>query len=522
MYYKKEGYEWNCYDTITQLLSDACEKYAERDAFVWKKGRHFVRKTYQDWKKDLLEMAGKIASLEVSHIGIVSDISYESVLCMYAALAAGKVVVPLEDDQIGIYYEEAVSSADIELILYGNDTLDRTETVCKWMSFQEVTQIEAKGFETWPQWESGRPACIFFTSGTTQCSREKTCVMLSQKNIATTCALFHSPFGSKTVPEMLMYLPIYHVLAFSGMVSCFAGGYKIFIGSGTKYFHIDLLTYCPDFILSVPLINELLKKGIEKEIQKSGKQKDVEKGIRLTKWFWKFGIDIRPKVFEEIYKGIGGRLRVLMVGGAFIDPEVITFFEDFGIYVLNGYGLTETTGVISQNTFYHTKKESVGIVLPYNEVKIVDGEILVRGDNVMLGYYKDEEKTRSIMEDGWLKTGDLGYLDAEGYLHITGRKRNLILLSNGVNVSPELLERELLQSSVVQEVLVREKDGRIHADIYAGEYEETQVKERKREIEEMLMQFNQNHPLHHRIVSWELRKQPFEKTATMKIKRKVQ
>ncbi|MBQ8856824.1 MAG: AMP-binding protein [Lachnospiraceae bacterium] len=520
MYYKKLGFEWNRYETLAELLRDTCEKHSDLVVFSWKKGRKTIEKTYKEFENDLLMMAGKISTLNAEHIGIVNDISYECILTLFAVIVAGKVAVPLEAFQSRELYEKSVKKADIELILYKQSTMDEKPENCKTLQFQELYAGETEAFLEWPTWERDRPACIFFTSGT---FGEKNCVLLSQLNLATTNAVFHGPGKLKRQSETVWFLPFYHVLAFSGMVACFAGGYKIHLGKGIKYFQIELLEYHPDFILSVPLVSELLMQGIQKAIKESGKEDSVEKGIRLTKWlwklFWKFEVDIRPSVFKEIYDGLGGRLRIMTVGGAPISHETVNFFEDFGIYLLNGYGMTETSGVIAQNTLLCKENGSAGIVLPYNEVKIVDGEIWVRGDNVMLGYYKDEEATARVMEDGWLKTGDLGRLDKDGYLYITGRKKNLIILSNGVNVSPEEIEEELMKSPGIAEVIVREKNEHIHAEIYAGEFEETEEKEIRNQIGEVIQTFNHSNAVYTRIVSWELRKEPFEKTTTLKIKR---
>lgn len=517
MYYKKQGFEWNHYSTLVELLSSACECHSDSVLFSWKKGRKTVEKTYKEWKEDLLLTAGKIVQFEETHIGVISEISYECILSIFAIIVAGKVVVPLETGLQKELIEMYVKKADINLILYNDTQMEGKPENCRLMQFSELMNRPASGLKEWPVLHKDRPACMFFTSGTT--SAEKSCVLLSQQNIATTNAVFQQSEKLTYQPQTIIYLPLYHVLTFSGMIACFMGGYKLYLGKGAKYLQVELLEYHPDFLLSVPIVNELLMKGIQKGIEQGGKMEDFQKGVKLAKLLWKFGIDLRPQIFKDIYKGLGGRLRLLHVGGAAIRPEVVSFFEDIGIYVLNGYGLTETSGVVTENTLFCRRDGSVGSVLPYNEMKIVDGEIWVRGDNVMLGYYKDEEGSERVMEDGWLKTGDLGRMDKAGYLYITGRKKNLIILSNGVNISPEEIEGELIKSSYIEEVIIREKDGHIHAEIYAGELKESEIAQKKEQIQEEIKKFNYSNSLYKRVVSWDLREVPFEKTTTMKIKR---
>lgn len=521
MYDKKNGVEWNQYETMSDLLQNSCERYAKRVAFSWKKGRKTIEKTYEEWERDLLLTAGKISKMKEKHIGIVSDISYEAMVSLFAIIIAGKVAVPLEADQSKALYEKHIEKADIELILYRVSTMGEQPDNCSLLQFQELFSMEGERFLEWPKWESDRAACIFFSSGTSGDFGEKKCVLLSQLNIVTTCAVFHMREFYRRTTETLLFLPFYHVQAFSGIVACIEGGYKTFLGKGPKYLTVDLLEAQPDFIMSVPQVSELLMKGIQKGIKSSGKEADVEKGLRLTKALWKYKIDLRPTVFQDIYKGLGGHLRVMTVGGAPISTDIIDYFEGFGIYLLTGYGMTETAGAVAQNTLRRLRPGSVGIVFPYNEVKIVDGEIWIRGNNVMLGYYKDEEATKHVMEDGWLKTGDLGYLDEDGYLFITGRKKNLIILSNGVNVSPEEVEKELLKSELIQEVVVCEKDGHIHARIYPGELSKEAEKVIQAQIAEEIKNYNYENSVYNRIVSWELRTAPFEKTSNLKIKRNV-
>lgn len=217
----------------------------------------------------------------------------------------------------------------------------------------------------------------------------------------------------------------------------------------------------------------------------------------------------------------GGNLKTICSGGAYLDPDYVERFKEYGITILQGYGMTECSPVISTNLEWDNKTGSVGKLLPNCEAKIVDEEIWVRGTSVMQGYYKMQEETDQALEDGWLKTGDLGYVDEDNFLYITGRRKNLIILSNGENVSPEELENQLSRSDLVKEVLVREKDKVIEAEIFP-DYEyarKRHVKDIEGGLRELIDEFNKDMPVYKRIYSLIVREAEFEKTPSKKIKR---
>ncbi len=258
----------------------------------------------------------------------------------------------------------------------------------------------------------------------------------------------------------------------------------------------NLKLFKPDMVLLVPLVIE----SIYAKLKAAG------------------GIMPKKMVAKAAF---GGNLKTICSGGAYLDPEYIDRFEEYGITILQGYGMTECSPVISTNLAWESKKGSVGKLMPNCEAKIVDEEIWVRGSSVMMGYYKMPEETAETLEDGWLKTGDLGYVDEDRFVYITGRKKNLIILANGENVSPEEIENQFSRFELVKEILVREKDTLIEAEIFPDyEYaKKKHIKDIQAKLQEMIDEYNKDVPVYKRIHSLIVRETEFDKTTAKKIKR---
>ena len=217
----------------------------------------------------------------------------------------------------------------------------------------------------------------------------------------------------------------------------------------------------------------------------------------------------------------GGKLKTICSGGAYLDPDYVDRFAEYGITILQGYGMTECAPVISNNLEWDNRKGSVGKLLPNCEGKIVDNEIWIKGSSVMQGYYKMPEQTAETLEDGWLKTGDLGYIDEDNYVYITGRKKNLIILANGENVSPEEIENQIIKDDLVKEIIVRDKDKVIQAEIFPDyEYAEAAgISDIPAKLQEVLDAYNSDAPLYRRVLDLVVRETEFEKNTSKKIKR---
>ena len=225
---------------------------------------------------------------------------------------------------------------------------------------------------------------------------------------------------------------------------------------------------------------------------------------------------------EEIAKlAFGGRLKTICSGGAYLNPDYVEKFAEYGITILQGYGMTECAPVISNNLAWENKVGSVGKLLPNCKGKVVDNEIWVKGSSVMMGYYKMPKETAEALEDGWLKTGDLGYIDEDNFVYITGRKKNLIILANGENVSPEEIENQIAKEELVKEIIVREKDKVIQAEIFPDyEYaEKNSISDISAKLQEMIDAYNSTAPVYKRVLNLVVRETEFEKNTSKKIKR---
>ncbi|HHW93441.1 MAG TPA: long-chain fatty acid--CoA ligase [Clostridiaceae bacterium] len=356
------------------------------------------------------------------------------------------------------------------------------------------------------------PATIFFTSGT---SGDSKAVLLSHAGIA---AVINSNRDKYQAPERtLSILPYHHAFGLVvGVFMVFNEERSIFINTQVRDLLKDFQDCSPMAVAVVPIHLEFIHKRIRSTI-KSKKLKVMFKlAVRIGRLLRAIGIDIRRKLFASILKTLGGSITDFISGGAALNPDIVQFFDDIGIIVINGYGLTECSPVISTEKLNDRKTGSCGKPLNCCTVRIAeDGEILVKGENLFLGYYKDEKQTREVLINGEFATGDIGHLDEEGYLFITGRKKNLIVLSNGENISPEAIEMPLLQDEGVEEVVVVEHEGRIVALVYPAE----QYRGNEEYFRQLRDNYNMQAPSMRQIADIRLRETAFEKNSSRKILR---
>ena len=289
---------------------------------------------------------------------------------------------------------------------------------------------------------------------------------------------------------------------------------------------IELMTeFQPTYLALVPIIVEKFDKGINQKIDMSGKKQLLNLIDMFCKVFDVFGFNLRNKCFSSIRNGLGGELDIIIMGGAPINQQIINRFDSYSIKILNGYGITECSPFVSINRRYHYRAGSIGQALPEVKVKIDnpdengEGEICVQGDIVMLGYYNMPEETEKAMEGGWFHTGDLGKIDKDGFIYITGRIKNLIILSNGKNVSPEELETLIGRIPGVVECLVSEEDNKLVAEIYPDEEFRDAQSDIQTYFNDQIDQLNDTLPPYKAIAKVIIRDTEFVKTTTKKIKR---
>ena len=375
---------------------------------------------------------------------------------------------------------------------------------------------------------------MLFTSGTTN---EPKAVMLSQKNICSNIQDLASWVQLGTKDTMLSFLPIHHTFECTvTFLFGFYSGATIAFCDGLKYIQKNLAEYKVSVFVAVPLVLETMYKKIQKAINDQGKTKLINTMLKISKLLLKCKIDIRKKVFKQILDNFGGNLRVVFYGSAPMNKDTIIGFNNFGIDLIQGYGLTETSPVVSAESDKEKRPGSIGLALPSLNVKISnpdengEGEITVKGPSVMLGYYNNEEENKKALKDGWFYTGDYGYIDKDGFIWITGRKKDIIVLRNGKNVYPQEIEFLINKLPYVKESLVYQRERNstdtmlcakivYDEDIIKETFGDKTEKEYKDLIFEEIKEINKTLPVFKHIKSISITTKEFVKTTTQKVKR---
>lgn len=354
---------------------------------------------------------------------------------------------------------------------------------------------------------------ILNTSGTTGVSKG---VMLCQKNLISNITYAASMISCCEDDIVMSILPIHHAYEFTcnilAVLFCEA---TICFNESLKHLNSNLKLFQPTMLFLVPLIAETVYNRIITEATKRGTIKKMRVSIKISNMLRFFNVDLRKKLFYDVQSIFGGRLKKVIVGGAHMNPNIAKGYRDVGILLLTGYGITECAPLVAVNREIKFNDRAAGLIVPCNEVKIVDDEILVKGDNVMLGYYNNLQATKEAFDGEWFKTGDLGYIDKDDFLYITGRKKNLIVLKNGKNIYPEELEQKLLSISAIKEVVVYSKDNQIIAEIFP----DFETSNYENIIRVKIADINKKMPVFKQIHSIKFRENEFKKSTTKKIQR---
>ncbi len=511
--------------SLTEILIRSEGLYKDCVAVRYKRKKTTCEKTYTELLADSKAVAQYLLSLGLpeGHIALLGASSYEWICAYCGAMFAGKVIVPLDKELDPKGLAEQMEVADCDLLLYDKEYADVAETILstKGENFLSHCIDEAypeiqEAFDL-PETDPEKLSAILFTSGTTGKSKG---VMLTQGNIAEdiNCAAGAINTIGHERDTALSVLPFNH--AFEATCTIFGMiylGIPICISRGIKYMQKEFAEYQPTIMFVVPMIAEKLFEKVLVTAEKQGKADKLRKGMKLSLLTQKVGIDISGKLLGEVRSAFGGKLRVLVCGGAPLKEGFIEKYKALGINLFQGYGLTECAPILSMNFERYHRPGSVGKVVPACEVKSVDGELWARGTTVSKGYYGNPEATAEAFEDGWFKTGDLGYVDGQNFVFITGRKKNLIILSNGENVSAEELEDKLYDIPYISEVVVRGENDSIVAEIYVDP-EVHEIPERA-VIDADIDKINRTLAFYKRIGSFTLRDEPFPKTTSRKIKR---
>ncbi len=500
---------------LSELLTLALEHHADQVAFSYSENHVKVKKTYRDVYQDVTDLSGYFSKkYKKKHIALIGENSYNWIITFLAIVLSGNVCVVLDKDTSQQDLVQFMKKSDTKIICY-SPTYNLFVRTMRYQAIPidtlDAYQKEGHKVGKHSASDASKEAVLFFTSGTTGANKA---VMLTEENIVRDIYGASSLF--KPNGSVVSLLPFHHAFGFvTAILMPFYYGVEVYINQSLKYVLDDLKDNQPDTIFVVPAFIETFYRQIFKTLRSKKKEKLVKHMIRISNQLLKFNIDLRKKLFKEILKEFGGNLHYIICGGAYLDKKYVQWFRSIGIEILNGYGITECSPVVSVNRNFYYKDGSVGQLCRDVEAKIIDGEICIRGDIVMKGYYKDKKATNAVLRDGYFYTGDLGYLDQDGFLFITGRKKNIIILSNGENISPEQIESELLKYEEIQEVIVYEEANRLIAAIYP-----TDAYLANQEYFDMLIeQYNRGKAKHHQIAMAKLRTCEFKKNHNGKILR---
>ena len=548
MPYNKADFCVPIFNTFPEYLAGLAELYGSRPALSW-----FTRRgeektlTYAELLEKVNSLRKILLKKELpqgTHISIISENTADWIITFLAIVACGHVAVCVDTEQSDDSSRDMVCRSDSTLVFLSNTFLpiclpllesgqvsDMVLMGRGLSSDERVRSLDAL-YESGalleemalPQTSPEQMVEIVFTSGTTSQSKM---VMLSQKAIMQN--ICDTGTYVRLYDRVFCSLPFYHAYGFNcAVLNSFLRGTHLYINGDLKTTMRDLQLAKPDSMLTVPLMVEAIHNQIWLTAEKAGKADSLHKLIRVALLCKKFHLPVHFKTFDTLREKICETLRLIICGGAHLSKEIAEEFELLGIQMLQGYGITECSPLISVNCNYINKLGSVGLPLSSMEVRIEEGEVCVRGPAVMQGYYKDPEQTAEALSDGWFKTGDLGYMDKDGFLYLTGRKKNLIVFKNGKKVSPEKLEELISAIPMVKEVLVTGTANGVFADdvkLTASIYPDPQRTEgmSSYEILEHLQnevdKINDTLPTYQQIQLVNIREKEFNKTGTKKIKR---
>lgn len=559
--------------SLRDLVETSAELYGDKILYIYKRGEARYSFSYNDYRRDLYRLGEGMSRIGLMGrtVAVIGESCPEYMTAYIAAVSGGGVIVPLDRD---LGHAEIARFADLsgaEAVFYteqfndvlpslaeqmpqvryfipiapaeGSDTTDGSSSAgdAVILPYSELLALGDKAMEEGDRSfldydcsaDMSQMSALLFTSGTTGTSKG---VMLSHANLVASvnAASRGTIFGPDNT--FVDLLPMHHSYEITcGHLGAANLGGTVYINDSLKNTLRSITTFKPDSLIVVPLYVETMHKRIWAEIARKGMTRRVRALMKASSAMHRAGIDIRRKLFKQILDGLGGNLRYIICGGAPLSPELVRDFDAFGIEICEGYGITECSPLIAVNRHGKVRLRSVGQPVDNCEVRIADpsadgtGEIEARGRNVMLGYFGNEEATAEVFtEDGWFRTGDVGCMDADGYIYITGRKKNIIILSNGKNIFPEEIEEHLYTSPLIGECVVIGRknsagDTRITAVIYpsdeAVELEGKSEEEKLALIRDAVNTINRSLPVYKQVRDVELRSEEFEKTTTRKIKR---
>lgn len=542
---------------LKDMLYKTTKKNSNKIAFKLKdKNGKKVRKTFLDFRKDVEALGTKLIQMGFKNkrIALMGKNSYNWAVSYFAAVIVG-IVVPIDKELPAHNVINFLGISKAEVLIadtkYIENIIKEKENIKNDLVFVDIQNtleyknwdyliddgkaLISNGDDSFKkiQINPDEMKVLLFTSGTTGNSKA---VMLSHKNICSNIISVASTVKVDNSTSVLSILPLHHTYECTlGFLLVLYGGGNIAYCEGLRYITKNIQEFQPTFILCVPLLLENVYKKIMKTFRESLPKKYTEKKENIID---ELPFYLKGLVKRKVKKSLGGRIKTFIVGAAAIKPDIVTDFLKLGIKVLQGYGLTECSPLVAGNNDFYYKAESCGMPIPNVEYRIHEpnskgiGEIIVKGPNVMLGYYENEEATNKVLRDGWFYTGDLGYIDDEEFLYIAGRSKNMILTKNGENIYPEELESLLNEDDLIEEALViGERNGKDDVQVKAKIFPNIEEIRKflgnrfptKEEItnimNEKIKNINEKLPNFKHIKSFKIMDEDFERTTTNKVKR---
>lgn len=547
---KYKNYEVRPIENLKEMLYTSAATWPEKNAFLEKRDGVYEGITFNQYLLDVEGLGTELCArgLLGKRVIVTGENCYAWALAYMTVICGLGVVIPVDKE---IPPEEIANIANIseaDAVIYSakyEDKIKKIEKPLDFICFDKLAGLCAAGREkinagdrTYLDLEIDKHemASLIFTSGTTGVSKG---VMLSHHNITFNLTEMCQMIYIGPEDTFLSVLPLHHAYECTcGFLCQIYRGSTIAYCEGLRYIMKNMKEVHPTMILCVPLLIETMYHKIWANIRKNGMEKMVKKALAASNASRKIGIDLRKKLFSEIHETFGGKLRMMIAGGAAVDPDILKGLRDFGILAVQGYGLTECAPLAAVNRDKFYCDSSAGLATPNATLEIVDaaedgtGDIRFKGENIMLGYYKAPELTAEVIVDGWLYTGDLGFIDKDGFLHITGRRKNVIVTANGKNIFPEELETYLSRNPYVLESVVvgvpdetgrdydivamilpdRERLDEENPDGYSEELVREKLTEAVKQANSMVQQYK-------RIKKFLVRSEEFPKNTSKKIKR---
>ena len=461
------------FNNIKEVIYNSVKLYKENIAFVTKikkedKSIEYINHTYQDFLDDINSFGTGLYDLGLKgkRIAICGRNRYEWAVAHISNLFGNIVSVPIDKELQVNELEDSLIRSKVDAIVFDEKYIENIKNIILngktkiknficigniegFVSFEDILQKGKKLIQDGNKdfiennVDSDTMSILLFTSGTTSKSKA---VMLNQRAIAANIADMLMVESLYPTDTNIAFLPFHHIFGSTGMLVMLASGVRTVFPDGLRYIKQNLKEYEVSVFVGVPLLVNKMYENIEKEIEKQGKTKLINRATKISNLLLKLHIDIRRKIFKQVLDGLGGKMRLIISGGAPLDKKVSIKFNELGVHLIQGYGLTETCPVIAAENDKYIRNGSVGFPMRHVTVEIVNkdkdgiGEVRVKGPNIMMGYYENEEATNNVLKDGWFYTGDLGYIDKDGFLFLTGREKDVIVMKNGKKVFPEELE----------------------------------------------------------------------------------